>query len=658
MKENVKYQDSRVALGHGRLAVARCLGCFCLLFLALPQFAFSAAIVVRGNLNLGGNLVTVDSFDSTDPAKSTNGQYDPTKAGDNGDVYAGLMNASSVSLGNAQIYGTLFTGPTNYGIFGPTTTVSLGPTSAIGTHSWQTNGGIGIEPGFALNTNVVLQDVTVPTGLQFIAPASGQVITQDGPATNQTFAAQTNLPALDTNQSFTSITTNFSTVTTTNYPGPVPGLTTNITSITTNSYPGDMPDLETNCVSFVTVTNDDPGPQQCLTITSVDTFTTADYPGPVYGLVTNTIITPPCITATTNGGCSDPITSSTLPDSWCAANGITTNCGAATTNTTYPAPGTFCPGTVITNHIKGVGGPIVGYTYDSFGGYTYTTNTETVTYSTNYGCQSSTNYTYTYPATNYFTYANQLSYTYPVLTYSYPQVSSYDYTIYSAWTYDTNYYDNILSGGDYFTSNVLVGATIVTGPSTLVVASNFISGGTIWIEPGGSLSVYVESGTCQILSLEIINETGAASNLLFLCSPTVTNLTMSPGNLTAVVDAPEANATIATGITRVDFAGTLIANSLNVSGHLRMHCDESLGQWGYLLFPGEPHSPTLFSPYMWTNGQFSFFVEATPVDNCVVETSTDMINWNPVFTNSGLFEFTDTNGMNQSQCFYRTIYVQ
>src|SRR5207245_2069516 len=51
---------------------------------ATPVFA--AAIAASSWIDLGGNSTRIDSFDSSDPAQSTNGQYDSTKAKANGNV--------------------------------------------------------------------------------------------------------------------------------------------------------------------------------------------------------------------------------------------------------------------------------------------------------------------------------------------------------------------------------------------------------------------------------------------------------------------------------------------------------------------------------------------------------------------------------------------
>src|SRR5262249_16231185 len=65
---------------------------------------FSGALIARNGIDLSGNNVTTDSFDSSDPAKSTNGQYDPLKyQGDKGDIATDLAITDSINSGNANI---------------------------------------------------------------------------------------------------------------------------------------------------------------------------------------------------------------------------------------------------------------------------------------------------------------------------------------------------------------------------------------------------------------------------------------------------------------------------------------------------------------------------------------------------------------------------
>lgn len=51
-----------------------------------PMAAFSAALITDRGMNLPGSAGVVDSFDSRDPLKSTNGLYDPAKRQSNGSV--------------------------------------------------------------------------------------------------------------------------------------------------------------------------------------------------------------------------------------------------------------------------------------------------------------------------------------------------------------------------------------------------------------------------------------------------------------------------------------------------------------------------------------------------------------------------------------------
>jgi hypothetical protein len=101
---------------------------------------FTASIVLIEKLDMNGNNVLTDSYDSTDENKSTLGKYDPLKAGDKGDVacIGGVKDAYGV--GNANIWGRSYTGPG--------TTPEIGPNGAVGSVAWHQGGNIGIEPGW------------------------------------------------------------------------------------------------------------------------------------------------------------------------------------------------------------------------------------------------------------------------------------------------------------------------------------------------------------------------------------------------------------------------------------------------------------------------------------------------------------------------------
>lgn len=68
--------------------------------------SFENAIVAEGRIAMNSWRIEVDSYDSTDPAKSTNSAYDPAKRQQNGDV---ATDGQIIDAGNAYIYGDVLT---------------------------------------------------------------------------------------------------------------------------------------------------------------------------------------------------------------------------------------------------------------------------------------------------------------------------------------------------------------------------------------------------------------------------------------------------------------------------------------------------------------------------------------------------------------------
>lgn len=77
---------------------------------ALPQSVWVRGITLQSTITMSGNGI-VDSFDSTNPFKSTNGSYDITKRQSHGDI--GTLNSSGTSnLNGSYVYGSLgYSGP-------------------------------------------------------------------------------------------------------------------------------------------------------------------------------------------------------------------------------------------------------------------------------------------------------------------------------------------------------------------------------------------------------------------------------------------------------------------------------------------------------------------------------------------------------------------
>lgn len=95
------------------------------LVLALSS-KFPMGFVARQTIDLNGNGIYTDSFDSTDTGKSTGGLYDAAKRQANGDIASNSSVINTVNIGNAEIYGTINTGYGGSAAMGPNGTV--GPT--------------------------------------------------------------------------------------------------------------------------------------------------------------------------------------------------------------------------------------------------------------------------------------------------------------------------------------------------------------------------------------------------------------------------------------------------------------------------------------------------------------------------------------------------
>ena len=123
---------------------------------------FAKGIVAKGEINLNGNNVTADSFDSEDPAylrfeASNNGSYhaDNPANRDNGDVATNSGLIGALSTGNANILGSVATGAGGG--------VDIGPNGVVGDQAWHDANNKGIQPDrYSSDMNVSFPDVEVP----------------------------------------------------------------------------------------------------------------------------------------------------------------------------------------------------------------------------------------------------------------------------------------------------------------------------------------------------------------------------------------------------------------------------------------------------------------------------------------------------------------
>jgi hypothetical protein len=120
-----------------------------------------------------------DSYDSSDPYKSSNGVYNASLySGDSGDisVLSGSADGASVSITNTLIYGKVHTG-----VGCP---INLGPNGGVGTHTWLAVNS-GIELGYALaDARFIFPDTSLPLPPYSPNPTSGIGVTVTTNGTN------------------------------------------------------------------------------------------------------------------------------------------------------------------------------------------------------------------------------------------------------------------------------------------------------------------------------------------------------------------------------------------------------------------------------------------------------------------------------------------
>jgi len=110
----------------------------------------------------GGGML--DSFDSSDPAYSTSGKYDPAKRKAGAIALTNLKTPDAVHVDSAHIFGTVITGP------GGTVTTAGGAVGDAGWNSTQS----GVQPGHSADdANVQFNDEQVPFTSGYSTPGSG-----------------------------------------------------------------------------------------------------------------------------------------------------------------------------------------------------------------------------------------------------------------------------------------------------------------------------------------------------------------------------------------------------------------------------------------------------------------------------------------------------
>src|SRR5205823_623205 len=105
-----------------------------------PRPLFSAMIATKEGVDMHGNTIAIDSFDSTDPNYSTGGHYDIAKRKDGGNVTSNSGIENSFDVGDADIWGKVSVGSGS--------AVRIGPNGSIGSSQFHSTVGKGIQDGW------------------------------------------------------------------------------------------------------------------------------------------------------------------------------------------------------------------------------------------------------------------------------------------------------------------------------------------------------------------------------------------------------------------------------------------------------------------------------------------------------------------------------
>jgi hypothetical protein len=538
---------------------------------------FSKGLVAKDSIDMHGNPIQTDSYDSTDPAYSTGGLYDPTKHKANGDiaVVSGLLN--SLNIGNANIYGHAETGPGG--------SMAIGANGAVGDLAWQGSGQSGIEPGFfADDMNVYFPDVKAPFTGGFTTPGGGTL-------TNAALNMATITNTVTTYPSGMSpVITNTVTVTTTDYPtaGTYVGTPTmNTATTTTTTYPTSgtyVGAVITNTANSTSSTYPSSG-YIGTPITNTTSTTTAAYPGAgtyVGAVTTNTTSTSASSypsSGTYLGAVqtnTTPASSGGFPSSGTYIGAITTNCSSSVSSSkTYPAAGTYCPstppwltGNSTQNNSAWNWYPVTGYSYSKITGYTFNQITS-----------------YTYNKVSSYSYQGISSYTYQQITgWTWAKIVSYTYYTYTTTTTapTATYYQYAMTNSGNYQIGTLSGNVIVTAPNVVLYVTDSINTDSITIAPGASLKLYTSAPSVSLGGNGIWNAGGYSTNFMYYGLPSNTSISLS-GNagFTGTIYAPEANFTLnGGGNNTLDFMGASVAKTTTLNGHFHFHYDEALRKMG------------------------------------------------------------------------------
>jgi hypothetical protein len=120
--------------------------------------------------------------------------------------------------------------------------------------------------------------------------------------------------------------------------------------------------------------------------------------------------------------------------------------------------------------------------------------------------------------------------------------------------------------------------------------------------------------------------------------------------------APKKNATGTATITITANNGEKTANLVTQIFTVTVLASDAIETAGQETIPSDTVLPLItLTPTAYVNGQFALTVSGSSDQECIIQASTNLVNWVPVWTNTPPFTYTDINAGRFSQQFYRSI---
>jgi hypothetical protein len=132
-----------------------------------PVASIKGGMVVTTSVDFKGNMIRIDSFNSTDPNYSTDGMYDSRKSRDQAAVTTLSSATNAINIANGDVRGSVHTGPGGQ--------ANVGSGGAVGDNEFVDAGKNGIQDGHMSDDAVFsVPDAKLPANKLWLPPIPGK----------------------------------------------------------------------------------------------------------------------------------------------------------------------------------------------------------------------------------------------------------------------------------------------------------------------------------------------------------------------------------------------------------------------------------------------------------------------------------------------------